>query len=115
MNTTNIFDLLIALSGAYLIYAAVIMKKDGKIVSSILPGKDVEANKMKDKEGFIKYMFGKLLLLGVLTLAAGIISMINTELGGPVYISLIGVVVVLTVLIVFSVSLTKARKMFIEE
>lgn len=114
MNTTNIFDLLITLSGAYLVYAAIIMKKDGKIVSSILPGKDVDANKLRDKEGFIKYMFGKLLLLGVLTLAAGIIGMVNTQFGGPVYISIIGVVIVLAVLIVFSISLTKARKRFIE-
>lgn len=110
--TTNIFDLLITLSGAYLVYAAVIMKINGRIVNGIMTGKDADVDKMRDKEGFIGYMFGKLMLLGILTILSGLSSIINTKMGGPVYISLIGVAVVLVVLILFAVALNKARKRF---
>ena len=114
MNTTNLFDLLITFSGVYLVYAAIVMKKDGRILSGIMNGKESDADKMRDKDGFIGYMFGRLMGLGILVVISGVGSIINTKAGGPVYISLIGVIVVLIVLVLFAVSLRKARKKFVE-
>lgn len=113
MDAANIFDLLISLCGLYLIYAAVVMKKDGRIVNGIVSKENI-ADGMRNKEGFIKYMFGKIMLLGITATLAGIIGIVNTKLEGPAYISLIGTIVFFAALVLFTVASGKAKKKYIE-
>lgn len=114
MEGLNIFDILIALSGVYLIYEAVRMKRTGDITGGVIVSKEVDVNNIRDKEGFIKYMFGKVFAMGILALIVGVVGMINSWLKGPVFLSLIGVLAYLAVLILFAVASVKARKKFIE-
>lgn len=114
MGTTNIFDILIVISGLYMVYTAFIMKSSGKITSGVLLSKDVDVDKIRDKNGFIKYMFGKVLLLGVLTSMIGIGGIIITRLNAPSYFLLIGIGCFIIVLILFTLASFKAKKLFIE-
>lgn len=113
MNT-NIFDLLIGAGGIYLIYTAVVMKKTGEIKTGVLVSKETDIHKMRDKEGFINYMFGKVLLIGVLTVLAAIGNVLRTSYGGPIWISLAANGCYVAVLIFYTAAFSKAKKMFID-
>lgn len=114
MNSMSIFDLLIAASGLYLIYTAWMMKTRGRITKGVIVSKDVDVEKIRDKDGFIHYMFAKALWMGVLAAAVGTVNLINTYLKGPVWISMAVVIGYFVVLMAFAVVSVKARKKFIE-
>ena len=61
---TNLFDYLIILSGLYLVYTGINMKQTGEIKTGVIVSKDVDVNRIKDKEGFIKYMYARVLIIG---------------------------------------------------
>lgn len=110
----SIFDLLIAGSGLYLIYTAITMKKHGQVKSGVIVSKDVDVDKIRDKQGFINYMYAKVLLIGILAVVAGSISLLNTKLHGPDIVSVISMIGYLVVLAAFAVATVKARKKFID-
>ena len=114
MDNTSIFDLLIAGCGLYLVYTAVVMKTKGKIIKGVLVSKEVDVEKIRDKEGFIRYMFGKVLLAGILAAAVGVTNLINFYVKGPAWISMAVVAGYFAVLMVFAVSSVKARKKYID-
>lgn len=111
---TNIFDLLIGASGIYLIYTAVMMKKTGEIKTGVIVSREADIHKMRDKEGFINYMFGKVLLIGALTVLAAIGNVLRTYYGGPVWIAIIANGCYLAVLFFYAAASSKAKKMFID-
>ena len=114
MGNINIFDLLIAGSGIYLMYTAIMMKRKGELKTGVIISKDVDMNKIRDKEGFIRYMYGKVLILGLLAVVVGGIGIFNTKWNGPEYLSLIGIGCYLVVLVIFGVASSKAKKKFID-
>lgn len=114
MGSVNIFDILIILCGLYMIYTAVIMKIKGRITPGIVVSKDVDTKKIRDKEGFIGYMFGKVLLMGVLTSAIGGFGIVVTRLNLPAYITLISLGCFMVLLIIFAVASNRAKKQYIE-
>lgn len=113
MDTMNIFDLLILGCGIYLVYSALTMKKTGKIAAGVLLSKDVDADKIKDKAGFIQYMFSKLLGLGILTCVAGAWGLIAPKLNASGWVTLIGWGCYMVCLVLFAVSANKAKKKFV--
>ena len=83
MGNINIFDLLIGASGVYLIYTALTMKKTGEIKAGVLVSKEMDAGRIKDKDGFINYMFSRVLLAGALIVLSAAGNMAKTGLNGP--------------------------------
>lgn len=114
MGTINIFDALIIVSGLYMIYTAFNMKHSGKITSGVLISKDVDVDKIRDKDGFIKYMFNKVLVMGILTCLIGLGGMLLTKINAPSYVMLIGMGCFIIVLILFTIATYKAKKKFVE-
>lgn len=114
MSNLSIFDLLITGSGLYLIYVAVIMKTRGEITKGVIVSRDVNTDSMRDKDGFIRYMYGKSLFMGILTAAAGALNMANFYVQGPAWISMAAVAGYIMALVVFAVFTLKARKKFID-
>ncbi|WMC92428.1 hypothetical protein [Kineothrix sp. MB12-C1] len=112
---TNIFDFLIIISGVYLIYTAIVMKTTGKITGGAIVSKDVDVDNIRDKEGFIRYMFPKSLFMGILTCIIGLFGIVSTRFNGPSYLSLVAVGCFMVILILFAISSSRARKMFIDE
>lgn len=114
MVSFSMFDLFIMASGIYLVYTAVMMKKSGEIKNGIIVSKDIDINKIKDKQGFINYMYGKVLMIGALAVVVGGGSMLNTKLNGPAYLTLIGIILYLIVFVFYAIAFSKAKKMFID-
>lgn len=112
---TNLFDYLIILSGLYLVYTAVNMKQSGEVKSGVIVSKDVDVNRIRDKEGFINYMYGRVLVIGVLAIAVGGLGVLSTRLNWPGYLSLLATGGYLIVIICFAVASAKARKKFIDD
>ncbi len=111
---TNLFDYLIILSGLYLVYTAVNMKQSGEVKTGVIVSKDVDVNRIRDKEGFINYMYGRVLVIGVLAIAVGGLGVLSTRLNWPGYLSLLATGGYLIVIICFAVASAKARKKFID-
>ena len=58
-------DVFMAFFGAYLIYAAVKMKQTGELAKGIMVSKEADLSKAKDIPGYIQYMYGKTILMGI--------------------------------------------------
>lgn len=114
MGNINIFDLLIGASGVYLIYTALTMKKTGEIKDGVLVSKEMDAGRIKDKDGFINYMFSRVLLAGALIVLSAAGNMAKTGLNGPNWLSTAGDMGFVAALILYMVAYAKAKKMFID-
>lgn len=91
MNSTfGFMDLIIVVSGAYLIYAAVQMKRTGEIAGSVIIGKGYDVKKAKDPQGFIDYMYLKSILMGVCVILSGGLDYINLQYWDIPYFTRIG-------------------------
>lgn len=77
MEVFNLIDLFVFGCGFYALYAAFVLRRDGKIVKIFLLAKDVEENSCKDIQGFANAMSPKLRTLGLMMLAYSLISILN--------------------------------------
>lgn len=73
----SFIDLLCIIGGGYLVYAGVVMKTQGKIVSNVVMNKGADESALRDKEGFIQYLYLKLIIVGVVVMLAGVANIIN--------------------------------------
>ena len=99
----NLIDIVCIMSGGYLAYSAFSMKSKGEIIANVVLNKAVNENSIKDKEGFIDYIYGKLLLIGIIIILSGVVDVVNLNMGGSSIVSIIA-------LIVFAVSLVAYGK-----
>lgn len=112
MGFYGVFDFLIILCGLYLLYAAFMMKKNQEIIANVLLGKNTDVKKIKDKEGFIQYMYPKLTVLGLITTVAGIINVISSFTNSSNIAVTMGSFVFVIALIVYGVCVRTAQKKF---
>ncbi len=110
----SIFDLLISGSGVYLIYIAILMKWKGEIRKGVIVSKDVNPERIRDKEGFINYMFPKTLVIGALTAAVGCLNMSSPYISGSAWLPLAIMAGYFAALMAFASFTMKARKKFID-
>ncbi len=109
----NIFDLLITGSGLYLLYAAVALKVKKQITKGVMVSKDVDVERIRDKEGFIQYMFPKVLLMGLFTVGFGMTNLLGARMHWPSWVSIVAIVAYLLTLIGFSALTMKAGNKFV--
>lgn len=98
--------------GLYCLYAAYMMKKDGTINKTILLGKDVNVNKCRDKEAYIKAVMPKVIGLGIAAILSGGADLINlyvVSLGVATYVLM---VIFILVLIWYAVGTAQAAKKY---
>jgi threonine/homoserine/homoserine lactone efflux protein len=111
-NTLGFMDILIMLSGAYLIYAAVQMKRTGEI-SSALVGKGCDLKKAKDPKGYIEYMSPKSIILGIIVVLSGGADYLNEKYWHISHFNLVICVVILLVIIVYGKITMDAQKKYL--
>ena len=75
MDVMLIFDVVVALFGAYMIFSALQMKKSGKINSMVLAQEELK--KVKDTKGFIEFLYWREMLFGALVLIVGFLGLLN--------------------------------------
>jgi len=116
-SSFNIFDLLIVLCGFYMAYNGVIMKVNGKINPGVVLSRNVDPNAIKDKEGFIKFMWWKLLVIGLICATAGIFNMAVSRMGDSSTLMVIQLVLNLgffVLLMIYAVVAMKAQSRFLK-
>lgn len=115
----NIFDALITICGLYLAINGIMMKVNGTINPGVVLSKNVKVDNIKDKEGFIKYMWPKLLICGLLCAAAGIFNMTFASMvgEGDIYLFIdLGVnALFFVLLIIYGLFAVKAQKLFVKQ
>lgn len=108
----NLTVILCIISGAYIAYAAIVMKYKGLFIKNVVLCNVVDENAIRDKEGFVQYLYIRLLLCGSADVLVGIVCLINNYLAGPVIISLITVCVFFISIAVYGVFVNKALRKY---
>lgn len=110
----NFIDLLCIIGGGYLVYAGVVMKTQGKIVSNVVMNKGADESALRDKEGFINYLYLKLIIVGVIVMLAGVVNIINDlTLQSAILATALNCAFAVAI-IVYAVFINKALKKFLK-
>ena len=119
MSSFNIFDIIVTLCGLYMAYNGVMMKSKGKINTGIVLSKNVTPDQIKDKEGFINYMWAKLVIVGILVAVSGIFNMSIVAIAGQtqtvVIVELVVNAIFFALLVVYGLIVAKAQKEYIRK
>ncbi|MBR1849478.1 MAG: hypothetical protein IJ791_09650 [Lachnospiraceae bacterium] len=74
----NFLDVFIIICGVYLVFSAIKMNQT-RVISTTLISKGADLDTAFDKEGFIKAMYRKTVVLGTMTAIVGILDIVNTQ------------------------------------
>ena len=110
----GMIDILFFGSGVYLIYTAVMATKNGNIVSNVMLAKSVSENRIKDKLGFIDYMYKRILLAGVMIVIASIIHLVNDYYLYSSTLTWIGIIVILAAIGIYTAAYLRGQKMYMQ-
>jgi hypothetical protein len=115
MNFMMAFDVIVLLLGAYLVYCAFVMKKDGTIPSAIVPAQSMQ--NCRDPKGYAKYLFPWVSAFAVGSLIFGGLSLgldLHVIDLGEAYAKINVVVIILFLLLwgLFSYALRKGHSKF---
>lgn len=111
-STFGFMDILIILSGAYLVYSSVQMKRTGE-VSSLIVGKGYDPKKAKDLKGYIEYMYLKSIIMGVVVMAGGGMNYLNDSYWNIPNFNLITCGVFLAIIVIYGKITIDAQKKYL--
>ena len=109
MNET--IDILCMLCGVYLLYTGIVMKAQGRIIANVVFMKNMNENSLRDKEGFIRYLYGKLVIIGLVIILTALASIVGDYMGWPLT-SIITSFLFIASMIVYAYFVSKALKMY---
>lgn len=75
--------------------------------------KNASESDIKDKVGFIDYMYKKILLSGVMIMAASVIHLVNDYFIHSIQLTWVGIAVILAAIVIYTIAFTRGRKMYI--
>lgn len=109
----NIVDGIILVCGLFILYQTFIMKKEKRVPEGVFLTKGTIISSDADIEGFINYISGKSILLGILACGNGISGLVESQF--PQYsILYTGISIAFMVwLIIFMVVIRKAQKNYL--
>ena len=96
----------------YILILTIKMKMTREIPSFFVNPK-IDLNKAKDKEGFIDYMTGKLVLFSVLLIVFSGVSLLSEYKSLPVFVSVATNVAYVAMLILYAVISVKAQNKYL--
>lgn len=105
--------ILCVIVGAYMMYAAIVMKYKGRFIKSVVFGNGVDENSLHDKEGFIKYLYIRLLSCGAADVLIGIVCLICDFIKGPGIVSMIANFVFFISIITYGIFVNKALRKYV--
>lgn len=108
----SMIDWMVLAFGAYALYAAWVLKREGKIVKTFLVFKETEAEDCRDLQGYANDMSPKLWALGLVMMAYSGVSLINTYLVPITSLFWVMMGVFLLVLIWYGFEVKKAMKKY---
>lgn len=111
-DTFGFMDILIVISGAYLVFSSVQMKRTGEVSSAIV-GKGYDLKKAKDPQGYIEYMYLKSIILGVVVMAGGGLNYLNDAYWNIPNLNLIVCGVFFAIIVVYGKITMDAQKKYL--
>lgn len=114
MGMSGFIDLLFLGSGVYLIYTACMAKKNGTIAENVMLDKNADEKSIKDRTGYIEYMYKKIIIAGALIIIAGIINLVNDYYISSIALNWVGIIMILVAIIVYAVAYKNGRKKYME-
>lgn len=112
MGMGGMIDFLFLASGIYLIYSAVMAKRKGSIAANVMLSKGANEHDIKDKVGFIDYMYKKIMLAGVMIILASVIHLVNDYYIHSIQLTWVGIVVILLALVIYTFTFMRGRKRY---
>ena len=114
MGMGVVIDYLFLACGAYLVGTSLMAKKQGSIAANVMLGKNVNENDIQDKLGFIDYMFKRLLLSGILIMAASVVHLVNDYYISSGALTLLGIVLMFIALVIYIAAYRNGQKQYME-
>ena len=108
----DLLDFVIIFSGVYLAYSAITMKTKRVIVANVVLNPNIKESAIKDKQGFIDYIYIRLLIVGIVIILSGLANMFNNYNQGSSIISLLTLLLFAASLVAYSVVTKAALKKF---
>ena len=114
MTTINIFDALIFIGGIYMAVSGILMKTQKKINKTLVLSRNTTEDSIRDKEGFIDYIWLKLTLIGIMCALSGVINIIISRYEGSAVMiaSLVCNGIFLLLVVAYGILVVKAQKRF---
>lgn len=109
---TEFLTIFFAVFAVTLIYNAIKMKSSREIPKMVVSAR-IDLEKAIDKEGFIDYMFPRLIFLGVAIFVFSVFALLSGYLGLNAYISFISDMAFFVIIIVFGVITVKAQDKYL--
>ena len=113
MGMGGMIDVLFLASGVYLIWTAVSAKRQGNIVANVMLSKDMNEGNVKDKVGFIEYMYKRILLAGVLIVIGSAVHLLNDYYIFSSALTWVGIALVSIALVIYISAYLIGRKRYI--
>ncbi len=110
MDSLLIMDIVIVIVGVYLLINAIQMKRTERISTMVVP--EQETAKCRDKKGYIRFIFPRMVVFSVITVLTGIAGVIDNKVYTIPYWNWIEMVIVVCVVGYLIVSLRNARIRF---
>lgn len=110
----SFIDFLCIIGGGYLVYAGIVMKTQGKIVNNVVMNKGADESALRDKEGFINYLYWKLIAIGAVVILAGVANVVNDLTTQLAIISTLSSIAFFAAIVVYAVFVNKALKKFLK-
>lgn len=114
MGMSGFIDLLFLGSGVYLIYTACMAKKNGTIAANVMLDKNADEKSIKDRTGYIEYMYKKIIIAGALIIIAGMINLVNDYYISSIALNWVGIIMILVAIVVYAVAYKNGRKQYME-
>ncbi|MBP3476392.1 MAG: hypothetical protein J6K48_08765 [Lachnospiraceae bacterium] len=111
---SGFIDLLFLGSGVYLIYTACMAKKNGTIAANVMLDKNADEKSIKDRTGYIEYMYKKIIIAGALIIIAGIVNLVNDYYISSIALNWVGIIMILVAIVVYAVAYKNGRKQYME-
>lgn len=108
----NITDLIVLGAGFYALYAAYVLRTQGKIVKKFLVFKDTDVSSCKDLQGYANLMSPKLMVLGGVMVAYGAVSLFNTYVASITGLYIAFIILFLAVLFWYGYEVSRAMKKY---
>lgn len=112
MGMGGVIDVLFLASGFYLIWTAIMAKKRGRIAEKVMLSKDASEKDIRDKIGFIEYVYKRIFLAGVLITVSSIIHLANDYYIRSGILTWVGIAGVLLALIIYTTAYLGAQKRY---
>lgn len=114
MEMGNVIDILFMGSGIYLIFSAFMARKNGTITANVMLGKNMDEKCIKDKAGYITYMYKRILIAGILVVIAGLINFINDCFFFSNIATAVASVVIIVAIVIYVTAYKKGQKAYME-